>query len=88
MAAIFSSQTEFDECASIFDLSARSVCFAVYTSMEVFYSFQIVLGKSLVEVAERVVPCLRLALLTPDEIKEVESDNDRDRFIPVSITWE
>ena len=36
------------------------------------------------EVAERVVPYLRLALLTPNEIKEVERDNEKDKLIPVS----
>ena len=44
-----------------------------------------VLSKSLAEVAQNVIKHVRLALLTPEELKQVELDNDKDKMIPVSL---
>jgi len=44
----------------------------------------VVLSKSLAEVAQNVIKHVRLALLTPEELKQVELDNDKDKMIPVS----
>ena len=46
--------------------------------------FKVVLGKSVAEVAQNVIKHVRLALLTPEELKQVELDNEKDRMIPVS----
>nr|XP_060629392.1 BTB/POZ domain-containing protein 19 isoform X1 [Anolis sagrei ordinatus] len=42
-----------------------------------------VLGKSVREMAETVVPGLRLALLSPSELTTLEEENRRDQLIPV-----
>lgn len=49
-----------------------------------FY-FKVVLSKSVSEIAQNVIQCVRLALLTPEELKQVELDNEKDRMIPVSL---
>lgn len=52
---------------------------------DVFFNlFKVVLGKSVAEVAQNVIKHVRLALLTPEELKQVELDNEKDRMIPVS----
>ena len=45
---------------------------------------KVVLGKSVAEVAQNVIKYVRLQLLTPEELKQVELDNEKDRMIPVS----
>ena len=47
------------------------------------FLFKVVLGKSVAEVAQNVVKHVRLALLTPEELKQVEQENEKDRVIPV-----
>ena len=49
-----------------------------------FY-FKVVLSKSVSEIAQNVIQYVRLALLTPEELKQVELDNEKDRMIPVSL---
>ena len=44
---------------------------------------KVVLGKSVAEVAQNVIKHVRLALLTPEELKQVEQENEKDRMIPV-----
>lgn len=44
-----------------------------------------VLSKSVSEIAQNVIQYVRLALLTPEELKQVELDNEKDRMIPVSL---
>ncbi|XP_060070404.1 BTB/POZ domain-containing protein 19-like [Ylistrum balloti] len=43
----------------------------------------VVLNKSVSEVARRVIPRIRLALLASSEIEELEKDNKKDHLIPV-----
>ena len=45
---------------------------------------QIVLQKSISAVAKKVVPHIRLPLLAPDELKQVEEENVKDKMLPVS----
>ena len=47
--------------------------------------FKVVLSKSVAEVAQNVIKYVRLPLLTPEELKQVEVDNEKDRMIPVSF---
>ena len=47
--------------------------------------FKVVLSKSLAEVAQNVIKYVRLALLTPEELKQVELENEKDKMIPVSL---
>ena len=47
------------------------------------FLFKVVLGKSVAEVAQNVIKHVRLALLTPEELKQVEQENEKDRMIPV-----
>ena len=42
------------------------------------------LGKPISEIAKRVVEHIRLPLLAPDELKEVDEECQRDRLIAVS----
>lgn len=44
-----------------------------------------VLGKPISEIAKRVVEHIRLPLLSPDELKEVDEECLKDRLIAVSI---
>ena len=44
-----------------------------------------VLSKSVSEIAQNVIQYVRLALLPPEELKQVELDNEKDRMIPVSL---
>ena len=37
--------------------------------------------------ARPVIQYVRLALLTPEELKQVEADNDKDKLIPVSFLY-
>ena len=46
---------------------------------------KVVLSKSVAEVAQNVIKYVRLPLLTPEELKQVEVDNEKDRMIPVSF---
>lgn len=43
-----------------------------------------VLGKPISEIAKKVVEHIRLPLLSPDELKEVDEECQRDRLIAVS----
>lgn len=43
----------------------------------------VVLSKSVSEIAQNVIQYVRLALLTPEELKQVELDNEKDRMIPI-----
>ena len=36
------------------------------------------------EVAQNVIKYVRLSLLTPEELKQVEQDNEKDKMMPVS----
>ena len=49
-----------------------------------FFLLQVVLGKSVAEVAQNVINHVRLSLLTPEELKQVEQENEKDKMIPVS----
>ena len=57
-------------------------------SFFVFFLLQVVLGKSLAEVAQNVIKHVRLSLLTPEELKQVEQENEKDKMIPVSASLE
>ena len=46
--------------------------------------FKVVLSKSMAEVVQNVIKYVRLALLTPEELKQTEQDNEKDRMVPVS----
>lgn len=35
------------------------------------------------EVVQNVIKYVRLALLTPEELKQIEQDNEKDRMVPV-----
>lgn len=48
------------------------------------FLLQVVLGKSVAEVAQNVIKHVRLSLLTPEELKQVEQENEKDKMIPVS----
>ena len=52
------------------------------------FLFKVVLGKSVAEVAQNVIKHVRLALLTPEELKQVEQENEKDRMIPVGTLGE
>lgn len=43
-----------------------------------------VLGKPISEIAKKVVEHIRLPLLSPDELKDVDEECQRDRLIAVS----
>ena len=45
--------------------------------------FKVVLGRSLAEVAQNVIKYVRLSLLMPEELKQIEQENEKDRMIPV-----
>ena len=45
--------------------------------------FQVVFGKSLPVVAKKVIVHVRLPLFTPQQLKEVEKENKKDKIIPV-----
>lgn len=50
----------------------------------------VVLGRSLAEVAQNVIKYVRLSLLMPEELKQIEQENEKDRMIPIkqiSETW-
>ena len=47
---------------------------------------QVVLGKPISEIAKRVVEHIRLPLLSPDELKDVDEECQRDRLIAVSTS--
>lgn len=49
--------------------------------------FQVVLGKSVSEVARNVIVWVRLPILSPDEIEKLEKDNRKDNLIPVSTQY-
>ena len=53
-----------------------------------FFLLQVVLGKSVAEVAQNVIKHVRLSLLTPEELKQVEQENEKDKMIPVSTSLE
>ena len=44
---------------------------------------QVVLGKSVAQMAKAVVPHIRLPLLSPEELRQVEVENKTDNMIPV-----
>ena len=52
---------------------------------------QVVLGRTVAEAAQKAVQHVRLELLSPAELKQVESDNDEDKLISVGTicltTW-
>ena len=52
------------------------------------FLLQVVLGKSVAEVAQNVIKHVRLSLLTPEELKQVEQENEKDKMIPVSASLE
>ncbi|XP_068675832.1 BTB/POZ domain-containing protein 19-like [Montipora foliosa] len=43
----------------------------------------VVLGRSLAEVAQNVIKYVRLSLLMPEELKQIEQENEKDRMIPI-----
>lgn len=43
----------------------------------------VVLSKSVAEVVQNVIKYVRLALLTPEELKQIEQDNEKDRMVPI-----
>ena len=43
-----------------------------------------VLGKSIAQMAKKAVPHIRLPLLSPEELKQVEDESKKDNMIPVS----
>lgn len=43
----------------------------------------VVLSKSMAEVVQNVIKYVRLALLTPEELKQIEQDNEKDRMVPI-----
>ena len=47
------------------------------------FIFKVVLSKSMAEVVQNVIKYVRLALLTPEELKQIEQDNEKDRMVPV-----
>ena len=51
------------------------------------FLLQVVLGKSVAEVAQNVIKHVRLSLLTPEELKQVEQENEKDKMIPVSARF-
>ena len=52
------------------------------------FLLQVVVGKSVAEVAQNVIKHVRLSLLTPEELKQVEQENEKDKMIPVSASLE
>ena len=56
-----------------------------YSTCMHFYAFQVVLSKPMSEVARKIVPHVRLALLTADELEKTEKDNRKDNLVPVSF---
>lgn len=51
-----------------------------------FLLIQVVLGKRASDVAKNVINHMRLPLLSPEELKDVEVENNKDHLIPVSNT--
>jgi len=49
----------------------------------VFVLSQVVLGKSITDMSRAVVPHIRLPLLSPEELKQVEDESKKDKLIPV-----
>ena len=47
------------------------------------FIFKVVLSKSMAEVVQNVIKYVRLALLTPEELKQIEQDNEKDSMVPV-----
>lgn len=43
----------------------------------------VVLSKSMADVVQNVIKYVRLALLTPEELKQIEQDNEKDRMVPI-----
>ncbi|XP_074612038.1 BTB/POZ domain-containing protein 19-like [Acropora palmata] len=43
----------------------------------------VVLSKSMAEVVQNVIKYVRLALLTPEELKQIEQDNEKDSMVPI-----
>ena len=46
--------------------------------------YQVVLSKHVSDVGEAVVQYIRFPLLSPEELANLESENKKDGFIPVS----
>lgn len=46
---------------------------------------QVVLSKSVSDVAKKAVMNVRLPLLMPEEIEKLEKDNRKDSLVPVSV---
>jgi len=46
--------------------------------------FQTVLEKPVSEVAKKVIPKIRFALFSPEELEKIEKENKKDNLIPVS----
>ena len=42
-----------------------------------------VLGKSVAQMAKKTVPHIRLPLLSPEELRQVEDESKKDNMIPV-----
>ena len=60
------------------------VCFIrCYIWLRVFVLSQVVLGKSITDMSRAVVPHVRLPLLSPEELKQVEDESKKDKLIPV-----
>ena len=59
---------------------------ALLRRFETFSDEQVVLGKSVAEVAQNVIKHVRLSLLTPEELKQVEQENEKEKMIPVSLS--
>ena len=45
--------------------------------------FQTVLEKPISEVAKKVIPKIRFALFSPEELEKIEKENKKDNLIPV-----
>ena len=82
VAWTFSNNLSRNSCIRPQIHSVRSVSFFV------FFLLQVVLGKSVAEVAQNVIKHVRLSLLTPEELKQVEQENEKDKMIPVSASVE
>ena len=48
------------------------------------FFFQLVTETQLAKVARNVIPNVRFALLDPETLSEVEDENKRNAFVPVS----
>lgn len=48
------------------------------------FSFQVVLGRPVAEVAKNVIQWVRLPILSPEELEKCEKENKKDNIITVS----